>query len=257
MNFTKTAAAAALTAAVLVAPAGAAVAADYDDALVTEWTSKTIVLNADNQTIDTDTVSFVGTPVTVPGDHALRTVRVTNNGPTAGVLEAYIINATVKTPEGGDPDAVTEVASDSQSGGVASDPFYDFMKVGWVVGDDTGDETIAKLADEGGQKQIGKVILAKGESTNIAINYDLPKGTRAGNSVAAGAQEASFDVLLKISGDGEDGGGSSNASAGGETGSAAPTGFELAGLAALGLAALGAGAGTLAASRKKKKGAQE
>lgn len=236
-----------------VIPTAALADGQYDGSLVTDWTTKTIVLNADGKTVDTDTVSFVGTPVSVPGDRALRTVKVTNNGPTAGVLKVYITDATVKASTDANPQSINEAAQSGSTSadGTASDPFYGHLNVGWVVGDNSGSKTIAELAKTTDKQEIGDVILAKGESTNVTINYDIPSSTRAGNSVSAGDQEAAFNVVLTISGDGEEGSGGSSGQAG-QSGSTAPTGFEVAAIA-LGAAALtGAGALGVAATRRKK-----
>lgn len=254
----RTAVALALGAALALGPAAGAVAADdttgtggtdYSGALVTEWTTRTVNLAWDSTPYATDTVSFIGTPVISPGDHAVRTVQVTNDGPTAGVLKAWIVNATTQTPTG-ETSTVNPLPQPGQTVGDTADPFYDDLAVSWAMDADSGSKSIAALAAAPDRTTgIGDVLLAKGESTNLTISYDFPKQALSGNTAAVGDQPASFDVLLVIQGDGEDGG----APGGGATsGAAAPTGADVLALALAILVLVALGGVGIWSSRRPK-----
>lgn len=86
-------------AALVLGPVSAAVGADE---LESAWDGPTVHLAWDGATYTTATESFVGLPVTVPGDRAFRRLEVTNDGPSAGVLRAWVADvelaATPRTP---------------------------------------------------------------------------------------------------------------------------------------------------------------
>src|SRR5690606_40417791 len=90
-------------AAVLTAGAGTAHAdPSYDEAIQLSWDGRTYT--------SVTAESFLGTPVSVPGDSASRTLLVRNDGPTAGTLRASIVNV-----ELADPDRSEEHTSELQS----------------------------------------------------------------------------------------------------------------------------------------------
>src|SRR5690606_10501548 len=98
------------------------------DGLEHEWASDSVHLAWDGSTYAVATTSFLGAPVTVPGDRASRTLEVTNGGPTAGLLEAWIVDV--------------ELTGDLGS------PFFDELTVDWRA-TPGGHASVRELAAEG------------------------------------------------------------------------------------------------------------
>jgi len=174
---------AATTAALTLALSGLGAAAHAD-----AFFDEAVHLSWDGRTYSGVTVeSFLGTPVTVPGDSTSRTLLVRNDGPTAGVLRASIVDVELLDPHA--PDTHHATGEDLGS-------FYDDLVVGWG----TGSASFADLGAEG-VTTILEQDLAKGEELAITLSYALPAEARSGNRANVGEREASFDVLLEIGGD--------------------------------------------------------
>ena len=146
------------------------------DGLEHEWASDSVHLAWDGSTYAVTTASFLGAPVTVPGDRAVRTLEVTNGGPTAGMLEAWIVDV--------------ELEGDLGSG------FFDELTVDWTA---EGRSSVRALADAGRTRML-RTELAPGESTALTLGYELALTATAGNRSAEGPLGASFDVELRIAG---------------------------------------------------------
>ncbi|WP_157732566.1 hypothetical protein [Cellulomonas sp. PSBB021] len=163
--------AAGLTLAV-TAPAAAAVA---DDELGVGWVGPTVSLAWDGTTQSTATTSFVGVPVSVPGDQARRTLVVRNDGPSAGRLTAWLVDVDLDEPAG------------------STTTFFDDVRLRW----DGGERSLRALADAG-RTRIASRVLAPGESTRLTVGYVFDVAATSGNGTREGRLEASFDVLLHL-----------------------------------------------------------
>ncbi|WP_453983865.1 LPXTG cell wall anchor domain-containing protein [Brevibacterium casei] len=129
---------------------------------------------------DTTTETFVGFPVTVPGDSTSRTLTVRNDGPTDGTLTVSIVDVDLLTAD-------------------IPDEFYDDLRIDWK----RGSSSIKDLA-AAGTTRIMEIPLAKGETTPVTIGYDFPIEATSGNKSNVGARQGSFDVLLELGGDATD-----------------------------------------------------
>lgn len=125
--------------------------------------------------------SFVGTPVTVPGDSAERTLKVKNNGPSDGEMRVSIINVDTKGKD--DPDQGN---------------FYKDLKLSWKTESGEGSEDFYDLKSN---SVIGQYHVAKGEVSDVTIGYDFPVESTSGNTSKVNPRLASFDVLVEIGGD--------------------------------------------------------
>lgn len=123
--------------------------------------------------------SFVGVPVSVPGDSARRTLMVRNDGPSSGTLSASIINVKI----------LDQDAADHGN-------FYNDLRLGW----DGGSSTFTALAAKP-ETQIYEIPLAQGAVVPLTIDYRFPVEATSGNQANVSRREASFDVKLTISGD--------------------------------------------------------
>ena len=169
-------------AAVVLAAGGLALGASSavaDAGLEHEWASDAVHLAWDGSTYAVATTSFLGLPVVVPGDRAVRTVKVTNGGPTTGVFEAWIVD--VELVDGG------------------NSQFFDDLAVDWVTTLETDAASMRELASAG-QTRIDHAELGPGESAFLTVGYELPVSSTAGNRAHDGVLEASLDVLLRIEG---------------------------------------------------------
>ena len=167
----------------LAASSLAAAAPALADGLYHEWASDSVHLAWDGSTYAVATTSFLGAPVTVPGDRASRTLEVTNGGPTAGLLEAWIV--------------------DVQLTGDLGSPFFDELRVDWRATPD-GRASVRELAAEG-RTRVVRTELDPGESALLTLGYELPAAATSGNRAVDGALGASFDVELRIAGLASDG----------------------------------------------------
>ncbi len=152
--------------------ATAAEAAPTDTAIQMSWDGSSYS--------DTTTETFVGFPVTVPGDSTSRTLTVRNDGPTDGTLTVSIVDVDLLTAD-------------------IPDEFYDDLRIDWK----RGSSSIKDLA-AAGTTRIMEIPLAKGETTPVTIGYDFPVEATSGNKSNVGARQGSFDVLLELGGDATD-----------------------------------------------------
>ncbi|MGL3806858.1 hypothetical protein ACSYDW_12260 [Paeniglutamicibacter sp. R2-26] len=168
------------------APASAATAAPTaqgKDVIALSWdgTDYTTVIGG----------SFVGVPVSVPGDSAERTLMVRNDGPSGGTLRASIVNVKILDPEAVD-------ARDLGHGPEDQGNFYDDLRLGW----NGGSSSFTDLASRA-ETKIYDVDVAKGQTVPITIDYRFPIEATSGNKANVAPREASFDVRLTLSGDTE------------------------------------------------------
>jgi len=175
----RAAAAAALAAALTAIGAGAHATVAFDESIHMSWDGETYT--------GVTAESFLGTPVSVPGDSATRTLLVRNDGPTAGVLRASIVDVEILDPEA--PDV-------HHADGVDQGSFYDDLLVRWG----TGSASFTEL-DAAGTTRVLEQRLAKGEEVAITLSYELPLEATSGNRANVAPREASFDVLLEIGGE--------------------------------------------------------
>lgn len=129
--------------------------------------------------------SFVGVPVSVPGDSTTRTLTVRNDGPTGGLLKASIVNVKILDAEAPD----VQDAKDQGN-------FYDDLKLTW-----NGGSSNFTTLTQSAETDIYSIALDRGASTPITIGYEFPVDATSGNKANVAPREASFDVRLTISGD--------------------------------------------------------
>ncbi|MFJ6417636.1 LPXTG cell wall anchor domain-containing protein [Paeniglutamicibacter sp. NPDC091659] len=173
--------AAAIAFTALAAPASAAPAPDTKDVIALSWDGDeyTSVIGG----------SFVGVPVAVPGDSATRTLFVRNDGPSAGTLNASIVNVKILDPNAPD-------TKDNGKGAEDQGNFYDDLRLAW----NGGSANFTTLASRP-ETEIYDVPVAQGQTVPITIDYRFPIEATSGNRANVSAREASFDVRLTISGD--------------------------------------------------------
>jgi len=171
--------------------------AAYEDAISLSWDGTTYT--------SVTSESFLGAPVTVPGDSASRTVLVRNDGPTAGVLRASIVNVGRLDPDAPDVHHEPEHRDPDGSGAPTGDPylgagdqgnFYDDLVVRWPGGSATFTEL-----DAAGTTEVLEVELAKGEEVPLTLSYELPVDATSGNKANVEPRLATFDVVFEIGGD--------------------------------------------------------
>jgi hypothetical protein len=160
--------------AALAAPAGAAT--DPTDAISLSWDGAEYGAST--------TESFLGLPVSVPGDTATRTLTVRNDGPRQGVLTAEIVDVELLDPAAADPHG----------------DFYDDLTLAWETADGAGAASFTTLDADGG-RQIGELPLGRGQTTEVTLTYEFPYDATSGNRANVAVRQASFDVLLTIRGD--------------------------------------------------------
>ena len=148
------------------------------DELHDRWAGPTVSLAWDGTTRRTATTSFVGVPVAVPGDRAQRALVVRNDGPSTGTLTAWLVDVDLDAPAG------------------STTTFFDDVRLHW----DGGGASLRALADAG-RTRIATRELAPGESTRLTVGYAFDIAATSGNAADEGHLEASFDVLLRLSGE--------------------------------------------------------
>ncbi|MCC2320472.1 hypothetical protein [Cellulomonas xiejunii] len=171
--------AAVATAALLATVAPAVPAAAVDVA----WEGPTVSLAWDGSARASAERSFVGVPVTVPGDRARRAVSVRNDGPTGGTLRAWVTQVELLDADPG-----------------SSDGFYDDLRLDWVTASQDDGSSFREL-DVAGDTLIAQTHLAQGATTRLEVAYELPVDATTGNRSVVGERAASFVVRFQISGD--------------------------------------------------------
>lgn len=230
----------------LVVPVGAQAAPG--DGLTTTWTGDTVNIAWDGTPYTTTSESFVGVPVTVPGDRAVRTLRVTNDGPTAGTVRAWIVDVDLADPT------------------VAHTAFYDDLRLAWTTASSHAAASFSTLAATD-RTEIGETHVGVGASTDLTIAYEFPTAATSGNRSVDGALQASFDVYLEITGDTglgptPPGGGEVDAEGdgsgkGGGSGALATTGAQVAATAGLALGVLVTGLLLVVVARRRRRHDEE
>lgn len=168
-----------------------------DDALQLSWD--------DANYSATTTETFFGTPVTVPGDSASRTISVKNMGPSDGVLTAKIVNVKIVDADKADVHHNTDHVDPDGAGTMykgAGDQgdWYSDLDLSWAMGDSNGHNNFRKL-NAAGETQIYQAKLAKNASIPVKMTYSIPLEATSGNKANVQKREASFDVIFTISGD--------------------------------------------------------
>ena len=181
-----------------------AAAAD-DGGLTTTWTGDGVDVAWDGSAATSATESFAGVSVAVPGDRAVRTLHVANDGPGNGTLRAWIVDVDL-----------SPASQPEQRGGTSQDSFYDDLCLTWDTASAHGAASFAALA-AGDRTPIATAHLARGATTDLTFAYELPLDATSGNRSNAGALSASFAVYLEISGDTDTGSGSTTGTGGGTT----------------------------------------
>ena len=197
-----------VAAAGLLAPSSANAA--NGDGLTATWSGDTVHVAWDGTPYTTSTESFVGVPVTVPGDRATRTLTVANHGPSGGTLRAWVVDVSVLEAQPLHP----------HGGGPQSSLSHDLM-LEWTSASQSSQASFATLATAD-RTAILQTHLAQGATTDLTIAYELPITATSGNSAVSGPQQVSFAVLLEIRGD--------EPSTGGGDGALAATGAQVLGV---------------------------
>lgn len=177
--------------ALVLFPAGGVFADDYDDAIVPRWAGPTVNLAWDGSEYMTVQESFIGSPVVVPGDSAVRELTVVNDGPSAGLLSVSIVDVEVANPGAADVHHAT---------GEELGDFYEDLRLAWVTEAGAGSASFRELS-LGGDFLIGEVPLGRGEDTFVKVGYVFPFEATSGNQANVPFREARFDVELTIGGD--------------------------------------------------------
>ena len=192
--------AAALATGLLITIAGPASAAPTSPSDTDGGHTRSIQLSWDGKEYaDSTTESFLGTPVSVPGDTTANTLLVRNDGPTDATLRATITNVDLLNPDAADvqhhPDHVAPDDSGLYAGAGDQGNFYDDLHIDWHHGQASMNELAAN-----GQTRILQVPLARGEEVPISIDYELPLAATSGNHANVAERLASFDVVLELGG---------------------------------------------------------
>jgi hypothetical protein len=193
----------------LGATSAQAVPQDLSDALQTTWAGPTVNLGWDGRTYTSATQSFVGTPVSVPGDIAGRTLTVVNDGPCGGTLRGWIVNVNLLDPGAPDvhhnsahvdPDGSGAATGDPYKGAGDQGNFYDDLTLRWRTASETDSADFTSLAATN-RSQILEMPIARGGSTTITLVYEFPFNATSGNGANVAERRASFDAYLEIKGD--------------------------------------------------------
>lgn len=134
--------------------------------------------------------SFIGLPISVPGDSKSRTLKVKNDGPTNGTMTVSIINVELKNKEAKESHHVN---------GENTGDFYDDVKITGI----TKSGSITKSFKEYDNEEktiIGQFNIDKNEVTDVTIDYEFPFEATSGNKANVDERLATFDVLIEIQG---------------------------------------------------------
>jgi LPXTG-motif cell wall-anchored protein len=182
---------------------------DEDDtptnAITTEWKTGHVVMDwqGNASEVARDEESFASSLVAVPGDRVQRTVTITNDGPSEGVLGVNLLDLGLTVPEGStNTDLETSI------------DLY------WALGDGQADSVRFAAARAGSVSFLGadqathtrfplsQVNVAQGESIDLTVGWEFPEGEVAGRRGDAESVALSFDVQLVLrAGSIDDGGG--------------------------------------------------
>lgn len=116
--------------------------------------------------------AVLGTVTVVPGGSGETTLRVRNDGPSAGTLTASIVGAEFRGADHGDE-------------------FFRDLRI--------NDMDAADLAH--GDHVFHTVDLARGAIAEVPLRYELPLAATSGNRAQVGERTLTFDVQLHITGD--------------------------------------------------------
>lgn len=176
----------------VASPAVAQAQESYEDAIQLSWDG--------SQFAATTSERFVTAPVTVPGDVAERTLTVMNDGPTDGILTAWIDNVVLLDPDSADihhnPDHTAPDGSGDYRGAGDQGDFYDDLQISWATGAASATELAAA-----GTTEILEMSLERGEQVPLSIRVELPYTATSGNTANVDPRLVTFDVHLQLGGD--------------------------------------------------------
>ena len=166
-----------------VTPSAIAAPSDY---VQINWDGTTTNLDWVGGRYATSSDSFVGTPVTVPGDFETRTATVKNAGPSAATAVVELIDVTVVTP----PDAVN---TDLQ------DCVHIFIEANGQTYDATWRQAVG---DKVGETSWSTSLQVPMEGTfSIVAGAYFPVDETRGRTEGHSSQELSFAVRVTMGGD--------------------------------------------------------
>jgi len=154
------------------------------DALQTYWDGPTLNLNWLGGIYNTYSGTFVGTPISVPGDQAWRTLKVKNAGPCTGIVTVEALNVQANFPL----DTVNAVLPE-------------IIDLGWDVNGTKGVATWAQLIAAGGSRTLGTFSLPQGAEAPLGMGYRFPYDETRGRNLGWPSTELTFDVTITITGD--------------------------------------------------------
>jgi len=130
--------------------------------------------------------SFVGTPLSVPGDQIKRQATVVNNGPSDAKATVEIIDVTVNTPSG-----------------AVNTELQDCVHLTASVAGNTFDATWRQAVDQAVDSVSWSITvpLAKGASLDLSAGAYFPIESTEGRSHGGPSQELSFKVKVTLVGD--------------------------------------------------------
>jgi LPXTG-motif cell wall-anchored protein len=152
-------------------------------ALTTYWDGPTLSLNWRGNEYASVSGTFLGEPVSVPGDQSKRTLNVRNDGPCLGNLTVELTNAVTTIPEG----AVNLEAED-------------LITVRWNVQGIRGGRVFSQLVQES-PLQVATIPVQQGEVVPVTLGYEFPFEATTGKNMEFPSAVLSFDVSLVLRGD--------------------------------------------------------
>lgn len=221
------------------APAAPATDVSGAGAVRAEWDGPTTHLDWTGRTYATAEATFLGDRVAAPGDRSQRTLRLTNAGPSDGVLTVTLV--LTDPPPRPSPEAAAgpgQPAGAGEPAGLDGDGLDAAVDLFWDVAGVAGHQRFAALRGSGREVEVAHVRVPRGETSAVTVGFTMPAevtGARAGGTEGTALR---FGVVARLQG---------------ETGPAgipalALTGARLAGAVALVLGLVGAGV-LLAAAR--------
>ena len=171
-------------AALVAALLALASAAWADEPMDTSWDGPTLNLSWKGTIYDTYSDTFVGDPVSIPGDESWRTLNIRNTATCTGFVSVEAYNVLAEVP----PDTVNEILPE-------------IIELAWDIEGTFDAKTFAEIIDAGGTFHLSTFALGQGDVKPVSIGYRFPIDETRGRNLGFPSTGLSFDVKITIQGD--------------------------------------------------------
>jgi MYXO-CTERM domain-containing protein len=149
--------------------------------LDTYWDGPTLNWDAFANSYATYSGTFVGYPISVPGDAAWRTLRLHNQGSCVGTVTVTVFNVMANYPPG-----------------TVNSELPEIIYIGLDAGGQQVKTTFASVIAQGGERQLAEFAIRENQDMPLTIGYEFPYEETRGRNHGWPSTALTFDVRVDL-----------------------------------------------------------